>query len=113
MTDKQKIFVPLDGQQRLTSLYLLHWYLLYELEVKKTDESEPFDKDGSHLKLLNGHFKYANRNSSTEFCDRLTTKETFNFEHCGDIVYVITQQAWFDDEWVYDPTIETMLTMFS
>lgn len=113
VTDKQKVFIPLDGQQRLTSLYLLHWYLLYDLEVKKTDESEPFDKDGSHLKLLNGHFKYANRNSSTEFCDRLTTKETFNFEHCGDIVYVITQQAWFDDEWVYDPTIETMLTMLS
>ena len=28
---ESKTFIPLDGQQRLTSLYLLHWYFLFLL----------------------------------------------------------------------------------
>lgn len=28
-SDDQSLFVPLDGQQRLTTLFLLHWYLAW------------------------------------------------------------------------------------
>ncbi len=27
--DNENMFVPLDGQQRLTTLWLLHWYVAY------------------------------------------------------------------------------------
>lgn len=114
-----RIFIPLDGQQRLTSLYLLHWYLLFLLKKKEiklkidNNEVEDYDKDNSKMSLLKGRFSYNNRISSTEFCKRLTSFENgaFNWEIEGSIKDVILEQAWFDDEWMCDPTIETMLEM--
>lgn len=107
---KNKVFIPLDGQQRLTSLFLLHWYLLYLLNNNKPDGQEPYDKNQEKISLLSGHFRYNNRLSSTEFCERLTSLNEF-IPIGGDIKTVVTQQAWFDDEWLFDPTIDTMIEM--
>lgn len=108
--ESKKVFIPLDGQQRLTSLFLLHWYLLFLLDKNKPEGQESFDKDQSKMSLLKGHFRYNNRLSSTEFCERLTSLKKF-IPIDGDIKTVITQQAWFDDEWLFDPTIDTMIEM--
>lgn len=35
---KEKKLIPLDGQQRLTTLFLLHWYIARHEEI---DEKEP------------------------------------------------------------------------
>lgn len=113
--EQQKTFIPLDGQQRLTSLYLLHWYLLFLLKRKTLADTniEEYDTNSNKINLLNGRFTYNNRTSSTEFCKRLTSFEndSFNFNVEGKIKDVLIEQAWFDDEWLYDPTIETMLEM--
>lgn len=57
-------FIPLDGQQRLTTLFLLHWYL-----AQIADQQESFRRvlstDG------NSHFTYETRSSSREFCNAL------------------------------------------
>ena len=110
---ESKTFIPLDGQQRLTSLYLLHWYLLYFLRSRREDTELEKEEDDNYIHLLHEHFVYSNRISSTEFCKRITSFEenAFNFEINGAVIDVLKQQAWFDDEWVFDPTIETMLTM--
>ena len=56
----EKIIVtPLDGQQRLTTLYLLHWYA-----AKKCNIAE------SHYNFLN-NFTYDIRPSSRDFCAHL------------------------------------------
>jgi uncharacterized protein with ParB-like and HNH nuclease domain len=57
-------FLPLDGQQRLTTLFLLHWYLAW-----KDGDQDDFRK----LLCPQGfsRFSYNVRPSSTEFFDQL------------------------------------------
>ena len=89
---------PLDGQQRLTTLWLLHWYIA--LKAKKL-------KEGSE-KLKN--FSYETRISSREFCKKLCEADFTQFMD-GNIVDFITQQTWFYSSWKQDPTIQAMLSM--
>ena len=56
-------FQPLDGQQRLTTLFLLHWYAATKDTVLK-------DKN----KLLN-KFSYETRITSRDFCSALVNNE--------------------------------------
>ena len=56
---------PLDGQQRLTTLWLLHWYIA--LKVQKLGEV------GDTLT----RFSYETRVSSREFCKELCTAANF------------------------------------
>lgn len=64
-TSNGEAFVPLDGQQRLTILFLLHWYFI------KKNKSENFLLDST------GHsrFMYDTRYSSTVFFQELTKFE--------------------------------------
>ena len=55
------ILNPLDGQQRLTTLWLLHWYLAYMAGA--------MDKE---VKRVLAKFTYETRISSREFCGFLT-----------------------------------------
>lgn len=57
---------PLDGQQRLTTLWLLHWYIA--LRAGKLD-----DEVAGTLKK----FSYETRISSREFCGNLCQPEHF------------------------------------
>ena len=60
--DTNKYLIPLDGQQRLTTLFLLHWYLA--------------NKDGevNNVKEVFSNFTYKTRISSREFCLELVEK---------------------------------------
>ena len=43
--DNETMFIPLDGQQRLTILWLLHWYVAYKAEILSNPEiKEPLLK---------------------------------------------------------------------
>ncbi|MBK8448724.1 MAG: DUF262 domain-containing protein [Saprospiraceae bacterium] len=60
--DKKIHFIPLDGQQRLTTLFLLHWYIgKRELKANELDLL---------LTTLKG-FTYATRSSARDFCEKL------------------------------------------
>ena len=118
-TDQETEFIPLDGQQRLTTLFLLHWYL-YQI----SDNTEKKDEFKNAL-FINGKsmFSYETRRSSTEFCDALMAND-IDFENLSksdeDITEkkteifpsaIITNEPWFYLSWQYDPTIQSMLTM--
>lgn len=87
----------LDGQQRLTTLFLLHWYAAKKERIEKSKYS-----------FLN-HFSYDTRFSSRDFCKAIIENEiSFNSE---EISTEIKNQAWYPFEWKNDPTIQSMLVM--
>ena len=87
----------LDGQQRLTTLFLLHWYAAKKENIAKAD----YD----FLK----HFSYATRFSSRDFCKAIVEKEIeFGIYHLSE---TIENQAWYPYDWKNDPTIQSMLVM--
>lgn len=91
------VLTPLDGQQRLTTLFLLHWYIA----KKENVDLEEYD--------FSKNFSYATRFSSRDFCQELV-KYTPDF---GDeeLSIAIKDQAWYPYEWKNDPTIQSMLVM--
>ena len=97
-TEKNNIMNPLDGQQRLTTLWLVHWYLAF--------------KTGN----LNGakdilkRFSYETRISSREFCNRLCGLDCTVPEGVS-LKDFIEGRTWFFSEWKQDPTIKAMITM--
>lgn len=94
-----QILQPLDGQQRLTTLFLLYWFVAVK-ENKLNDEE----------KNLLTKFTYETRTSSREFCIGLINKEiTYNAEK--RISEIITDSSWFFLSWKRDQTIKSMLTM--
>lgn len=96
---KDKVLQPLDGQQRLTTLFLLHWFVAIK-ENKLDDE----------LKNLLTKFTYETRTSSREFCIDLINKGIiYNDEK--NISELIIDSSWFFLSWKRDPTIKAMLTM--
>lgn len=97
------IFKPLDGQQRLTTVFLLHWFIL-----NKEVENEQKRKT---IKEVLKSFSYATRNSSTLFCQQLVEyKPTFTF---NSLRAEIENQPWFYTSWKSDPTISSMLVMLN
>ena len=91
---------PLDGQQRLTTLWLLHWYLA--LMSGNLDEQT--------CDILK-KFTYQTRISSRNFCQRLCDLNNFKSHTYCNIVDYITSQTWFYAAWKQDPTIQSMLRM--
>lgn len=92
---------PLDGQQRLTTLWLLHWYIALRA-----------NQLGNVAETLR-NFTYETRVTSREFCQQLCKADNFKDYTTGAIVDYITSRTWFYSAWKQDPTIQSMLTMLS
>ena len=88
------IFYPLDGQQRLTTLWLLHWYLLPSESVAEEREW-----------LL--RFSYRTRSSSTRFCQLLVEYAVVDGSRLD--VAAIKDQPWYRQSYNADATIAAML----
>lgn len=94
---EEGILTPLDGQQRLTTLFLLHWYIAKKENI-----------DTKEYEFLN-NFSYATRFSARDFCQELIKySPDINFEKLSE---AIKDQAWYPYEWKNDPTIQSMLVM--
>lgn len=91
---------PLDGQQRLTTLWLLHWYISLMAGKLNDDTCQTLKK-----------FSYETRISSRVFCDELCKFENFKDFDGSNIVGYITSCTWFYSSWKQDPTIQAMLRM--
>ncbi len=104
---KGKFFIPLDGQQRLTTLWLLHLYL--GCMTNRSKQISTFV------------FNYETRDSSARFCEKL-------LENAGKLLTpdmllknkedskpkpgkIIKDEGWWFTNWSDDPTISGMLTM--
>lgn len=124
---KTSSFDPLDGQQRLTTLFLLHWVFAPKGCVDLLTE------------IGTSRFIYATRKTSEDFCDALVKrnawelyqrwskledsesdlfyeKKTLLEDNNPGHVYVrrpmshfITTRDWYKWGWRYDPTIKSML----
>lgn len=101
--NSRQAFIPLDGQQRLTTLWLLYWYLAYRNYIKKEDRE--------FLNKMLERFTYENRTSSKDFMKALCLydiPQTFNISY-----YIINDTDWFDEAWLLDPSVSGFLTMLS
>jgi hypothetical protein len=92
------IFQPLDGQQRLTTLFLLHWYAALK-ELKLT----------GYIKEVLEKFSYETRASSREFCNQLVNNFISIDADVVKISDLIVDSSWFFLAWKKDPTIDAML----
>lgn len=102
---EENSFSVLDGQQRLTTLFLLHWYLATK-ENKAQKFIEQFVLEGSP------RFTYKTRTSAAEFFKVLATTTDFIFEHgFRKLSEQIVKQRWFYLSWQYDPTVQSCLRM--
>ena len=95
--EKDGNLIPLDGQQRLTTLFLLHYYVAQHEDIVQNE--------WEFLK----RFSYETRVSSQEFCRHLLSfKPVFSSISISD---QINDEAWFMLEWENDPTVQAMLVM--
>ncbi len=98
-------FQPLDGQQRLTTLFLLHWYLAWA-----DGRSEEF-RD-RFVAGERSRFRYEVRPTSGDFINKLA-----EYEPCVAVAdapkpsQLITDEPWFFRSWRFDPTISAALNM--
>lgn len=104
-------FVPLDGQQRLTTLFLLHLYL----DALRGNQDAPIEFK----------FSYETRENSRRFCEHLiasryelfkedafkerTDSRGYKFTHTPSSI--IKDQSWWLNAWKTDPTVTGMLRM--
>lgn len=95
---KGNIFKPLDGQQRLTTLFLLHWYVAYRE-----------DKLDASVQTKLSKFSYETRVSSRDFCKALVEYTSpLKKESLSDS---LRDCPWYYRSWEKDPTISGMLNM--
>lgn len=93
---KDGVLIPLDGQQRLTTLFLLHWYAAKRENIPQ-----------SVCGFLE-RFSYETRPGAREFCVQLVNyKPDFTVKISDGII----DQRWFPLDWKKDPTISSMLVV--
>lgn len=86
-------FIPLDGQQRLTTLFLVYLYAF-----RGSDE----------FKFLR-NFSYETRDSSKQFFMSLYEHRLEIFTQLVKPSEVVKDSSWFADSWKLDPTIQGVL----
>lgn len=93
-------FLPLDGQQRLTTIFLIHWVLSQRSGIRDIEVKD--------------YFLYQTRRSSELFCQKLIEERvdfsSFNEEQTIS-GYIRKETAWYLKQWDTDPTIQAMLDM--
>lgn len=113
--DGQNIFIPVDGQQRLTTLFLLHWYV-YQLAGLE-----------SMVSALGAAFTYDTRDTTKSFCEEICKKKIIDTDDYSRIESLINSNAkdknnyrlstkikdmvWFNSSYASDPSVISMLNM--
>lgn len=95
-------FIPIDGQQRLTTLFLLYWYFSVLSNKKEGAISSTLSK-----------FTYETRDVTRQFCERLVKDVELDIPNLAknDIISAIKDYYWFFNDFEYDPSIRSMLVM--
>lgn len=101
-TNGEDSFVPVDGQQRLTTLWLIARYA--------AEKAEPSDR--KDLLSLLSRFTYEDRINAKRFCQALTC-ENSRWDITQDPNPDILCQDWFVDYWKEDETVASMIRMLS
>ena len=98
-----KKFIPLDGQQRLTTLFLFHWYIALKLKEKELSKAK-------ELLDFSCKLSYKQRDSAREFCEKINDIGC-EIEDIPEapISDKIESNSKFYSEWINDPTVKGML----
>lgn len=108
-SDKKAGLIPLDGQQRLTTLFLLHFYA----SLLGNEDGEPINQ--KDVEILT-KFRYETRQSATEFCTNLiriirpNLIKNYKPEN-NNIKALIVDDALYLSTYDNDPTILSMLNV--
>lgn len=95
---KDNKFHPLDGQQRLTTLFLLHWYAA---------ACSKSPKDNARILC---RFTYCTRISSRSFCEQILKNiDEYKPSKLTPAKW-IEDQSWFRAAWKKDPTVSGMIS---
>lgn len=96
-------FIPIDGQQRLTTLFLLHVYAFKDDELKTT---------------MLKKFTYQTRKTSGDFFEKLVENRKYALKInenekklYNNVSEKIRDSYWFLSSWKYDPTIISALNV--
>lgn len=108
-SDKKAGLIPLDGQQRLTTLFLLHFYA----SLLGDEEGNPIGQ--KDVEMLT-KFRYETRQSATEFCTNLIRSIRPNLikdykPKNNNIKVLIVDDALYLSTYDSDPTIMSMLNV--
>lgn len=101
-------FIPLDGQQRLTTLYLIYLYAYAMDSLSQADVDKDNEEKDTELFL---RFTYDTRISSRQFFECIAKNRKEIFASGNRPSYEIKDSSWFLDGWKYDPTINSALVM--
>lgn len=91
----QIVFIPVDGQQRLTTLFLLY---LYNAKINT------YITDGL------SKFTYETRRAAADFCKTIVEKD-WSVPDGKGISEALKDNIWFMQYWNNDPTVISMLKM--
>lgn len=100
-TADEKVFEPIDGQQRLTILFLMHVYLAKRMQALGEEVNTEYLSK----------FRYETRDSSQEFCRKLLDIAPIHF--LSGVTQYIKEQWWYNSVWKADPTIYSMLVILT
>lgn len=117
-TKKEDIIYPLDGQQRLTTLWVLMWYAVFMTQTTEADIEK-------YRRILQ-NFTYETRSSSKDFivwlCNKfLTSKSSKEYKDKKQkyekstilLSDFIQNQTGFYSGWKQDPTVQSILRILS
>ncbi len=102
--NERNSFAVLDGQQRLTTLFLLHWYCAHQ-DGRVNEFRQRFSHAGR------SRFSYATRPSATEFFDALVNQSCALPAAGESLKDLVTDSPWFFLSWQLDPTVQGSLQM--
>ena len=108
VNDNTDTLYPLDGQQRLTTQWLVYWYVFFMAFCKKN--SKGFEEELNKLAKLT----YKTRESSSDFCSCICNAQNLEDmkeakKNYKNLYELITSRTWFLSEWLNDPTVDAML----
>ena len=94
-------FIPIDGQQRLTTLFLLHLYVFAKKE------------DTAAIEKLQKQFSYQTRYTTNRFLEKLAGElpKMLNSACNVNLIDIIRDSGWYVTPWDNDPNICSCLVM--
>lgn len=126
-SDRKNAFEPLDGQQRLTTLFILHWVLGVDLQTAEGESiliyetrntSEAFCKELVHhnaKQFVNEAAEKTKESKKKTDEERSKPEEQRDASKLKAHIYtpseIIQNRDWFQWGWRFDPTINSMLVM--
>lgn len=98
-------FIPIDGQQRLTTLFLLHWFAFVKTGKVSDLQHKLFDENSSR-------FCYRVRPGAERFFPKLLEWDPpAEFLNDKSFQKHLREQNWFFRNWLNDPTVKGALVM--